>query len=134
MINGSLAFASGGKLIFDPTKTLSVNGAAVTFDGFGISDLVGFSPATPNGTYSLIGGIATTNTNNLVNFGPTNAYGLGGGRSAYFTVGTGLMLEVVPEPGAIGLAGIGLIALAWRRCRPRAGSRRAGYGPPDRRS
>jgi len=119
VINGSLAFASGGKLIFDPTKTLSVNGAAVTFDGFGISDLVGFSPATPNGTYSLIGGIATTNTNNLVNFGTASAYGLGGGRSAYFAVGSGLLLQVVPEPGGLALIGMSLAALAWRQCRPR---------------
>ncbi|MBU6309115.1 MAG: PEP-CTERM sorting domain-containing protein, partial [Planctomycetes bacterium] len=92
---------------------------SITFGGFGVSDLRGFSPATPNGTYALIDGIATTNTNNLINFGPANAYGLGGGRSAYFDVVSGLTLVVVPEPSVVALAGIGLALAAAQRLRRR---------------
>ena len=112
LINGSLSFASGADLIFDPLKTLTVNGPSVSFGGFGVTDLRGFSTATPNGTYALIDGIATTNTTNLSNFGPANAYDLGGGRSAFFTAASGLMLEVVPEPSVVALAGIGLALAA----------------------
>ncbi len=116
LINGSLHLDSGAAFIFDPTKTLTVNGAVVTFGGFGIVDLVGFSPAVPNGRYTLIDGIATTSTTNLLNIGPANAYGLGGGRSAYFEIGS-LALLVVPEPSAMVLSSCALlaVALAWRR-------------------
>lgn len=116
LINGSLHLESGAAFVFDPTKTLTVNGAVVTFGGFGIVDLVGFSPAVPNGRYTLIDGIATTSTTNLLNIGPANAYGLGGGRSAYFEIGS-LTLLVVPEPSGLVLATGALVAFAvvWRR-------------------
>ncbi|MFM7205774.1 MAG: PEP-CTERM sorting domain-containing protein, partial [Planctomycetaceae bacterium] len=105
--------------IFDPSKTLSVNGPSVSFGGFGITDLRGFSPATPNGMYALIDGIATTNTNNLLNFGPANAYDLGGGRSAYFDVTGVLSLVVVPEPSSTAVVGAALSVWMWRNRRRR---------------
>lgn len=114
LINGSLHLDSGAAFIFDPTKTLTVNGAVVTFGGFGVVDLVGFSPAVPNGRYTLIDGIATTSTTNLLNIGPANAYVLGGGRSAYFEIGS-LTLLVVPEPSGLVLATGALLAVAVAR-------------------
>ncbi len=42
-INGGLTLASGAGFVFDATKTLTVNGASVSFGGFGVSNLVGFS-------------------------------------------------------------------------------------------
>jgi hypothetical protein len=117
-ILGSLAFASGADFLFDPLKTLTVNGASVTFGGFGISDLIGFSAAIPDGTYTLIDGSAAVNTANLANLGAANAVDLGGGRSAYFETGS-LVLQVVPEPSAFALAAAGLALASLRRLRRR---------------
>jgi hypothetical protein len=120
-INGSLSFVSGADFLFDASKTLTVNGASVSFGGFGVVDLRGFSAATPDGSYSLIDGIATINPANLNNLGVGNAIDLGSGRSAYFTTTSGLTLQVVPEPSAIALAGVGLALAAAQRLRRRRG-------------
>jgi hypothetical protein len=120
-INGSLSFVSGADFVFDASKTLTVNGASVSFGGFGVVDLRGFSAATPDGSYSLIDGIATINPANLNNLGVGNAIDLGSGRSAYFTTTSGLTLQVVPEPSAIALAGVGLALAAAQRLRRRRG-------------
>ena len=117
-ILGSLAFASGADFLFDPLKTLTVDGAAVTFGNFGISDLIGFSSAVADGSYTLIDGLATINTANLRNLGAANAVDLGGGRSAYFTEGS-LVLQVVPEPSSFVLAGLGIAAAGWTAWRRR---------------
>ena len=120
-IGGSLSFASGADFVFDASKTLTVNGASVSFGGFGVVDLRGFSAATPDGSYSLIDGIATINPANLNNLGIGNAIDLGSGRSAYFTTTSGLTLQVIPEPSAIALAGVGLALAAALRLRRRRG-------------
>ena len=120
-INGSLSFVSGADFVFDASKTLTVNGASVSFGGFGVVDLRGFSAATPDGSYSLIDGIATINPANLNNLGVGNAIDLGSGRSAYFTTTSGLTLQVIPEPSAIALAGVGLALAAAQRLRRRRG-------------
>ena len=120
-INGSLSFVSGADFLFDASKTLTVNGASVSFGGFGVVDLRGFSAATPDGSYSLIDGIATINPANLNNLGVGNAIDLGSGRSAYFTTTSGLTLQVIPEPSAIALAGVGLALAAAQRLRRRRG-------------
>ncbi|MFM8498002.1 MAG: beta strand repeat-containing protein, partial [Planctomycetia bacterium] len=117
-ILGSLSLNSGAGFIFDATKTLTVNGTSVSFGGFGISDLIGFSAAVPDGSYTLIDGLATINTANLQNLGLENAVDLGGGRSAYFTEGS-LVLQVVPEPSAFVLAGLGVALAAAHRLRRR---------------
>ena len=119
-ILGSLSFTSGADLIFDASKTLTVNGASVSFGGFGVADLLGLSSLTPEGTYSLIGGLATINTANLSNLGVLNAFDLGGGRGAFFTTDSGLAVQVVPEPSAFVLAGVGLALAAASRLRRRA--------------
>lgn len=117
-ILGSLTFNSGADFIFDIGKTLTVNGASVTFADFGISDLIGFSAAIGDGSYTLIDGSAIINTANLRNLGLANAVDLGGGRSAYFTEGS-LVLQVVPEPSAFALAGVGLALAVASRLRRR---------------
>jgi len=113
-IAGSLHLEAGAGFAFDPLTTLTISGASVSFGGFGITDLVGFSPSVANGTYTLINGTATFNFANVSNFGEENAYDLGGGRIAYFESGS-LNLVVVPEPAACLLGGIGALLLLRRR-------------------
>ncbi len=116
---GSLSLASGAKFLFSLTDTLTVDGATVSFGGFGIADLVGLDNTVANGLYTLIDGLATINTNNLLNFGAGNAYNLGGGKSAYFTEGS-LQVNVVPEPSTyamLALAGAGFAGYVIRRRR-----------------
>jgi autotransporter-associated beta strand protein len=119
-IGGNLSLLAGAGFIFTTNKTLTVNGASVTFGNFGVSDLIGFSAAIPDGTYTLIDGLAVVSTTNLRNLGAANAYDLGSGRSAYFETGS-LVLQVVPEPSSVVLAGLGgLLAAGYaaRRRRP----------------
>ncbi len=115
VISGSLNLLAGSNFQFSLTETLTVNGASVTFGGFGVENLTGLNSSVAAGTYTLIDGSATINTANLANLGVGNAYDLGSGVSAYFEVGS-LNLVVVPEPGTAGLIAAGALAtLALRR-------------------
>lgn len=117
-VAGNLAFNSGANFVFSLTDTLLVNGT-VSFVEFGIDDLVGLTSFTDVGTYTIIGGSATINTDGLSNLGEANAFDLGGGKSAYFTEGS-LEVNVVPEPrtyALLTLAGLGLAVHAIRRRR-----------------
>lgn len=114
VIQGALHFDAGAGWVFNPLTTLTVNGTSVSFGGFGIANLVGFTSSVTNGTYTLINGDASFDFANVSNFGEENAYDLGGGRFAYFESGS-LNLVVVPEPAACLLGGIAALLLLRRR-------------------
>ena len=114
IIGGTLHFEAGAKLVFDVGQTLTLNGAAVTFEDFGVDDLTGLDSSVANGNYLLIDGSATVSTANLAHLGAANAYDLGDGKAAYFETGS-LHLVVVPEPSAMLLGSFGLLGLLRRR-------------------
>jgi len=106
---GGLTLADGANLIFNPLTTLDVGGAVTLPNSFGVANLVNADNssidwgAIADGTYTLIGTTEST-FGNITNFGPGNAYDLGGGRSAYFQNGS-LELVVVPEPSSLAMLG-----------------------------
>jgi autotransporter-associated beta strand protein len=106
-----IALAIGGNAL-DSTATISFSSA-----GFGIDNLVFNGAAVDwstivNNTYTLISG--NLDETLLDNFGSGSAFGIGGGRTAYFEEGS-LNLVVIPEPRAALLGGLGLLALLRRR-------------------
>jgi fibronectin-binding autotransporter adhesin len=112
----TLVFGAGSTLTFDPASTLTVSSTArfQSPSTFGVDDIIGLSSSTPDGIYTLIAG--NVDTTGLANFGSSNAYDLGAGKSAWFQAGS-LQLVVVPEPTSVftGLASLGLAALLLRR-------------------
>jgi autotransporter-associated beta strand protein/T5SS/PEP-CTERM-associated repeat protein len=117
---GSLHFEANANLLFDPEATLTVDGASVSFGGFGISNLTGLDSSVAVGSYTLIDGSATFDFANVSNFGESNAYDLGDGKSAYFESGS-FRLIVVPEPSVCALISFSLLAAALGRRRPTDG-------------
>jgi hypothetical protein len=106
-----IALAIGGNAL-DSTATSSFSST-----GFGIDNLRYNGAAVDwntiaDDTYTLISGIL--DETNLDNFGFVNAFAIGGGRSAYFKEGS-LQLVVIPEPGSVLLAGLGVLTLLRRR-------------------
>jgi len=75
--------------VFDPTVALNVAGSVTIDNAFSVESLVGVNGlgidwnSIGDGTYTLISN-TTSIFNNITNFGPTKAYDIGGGRSAYF--------------------------------------------------
>jgi fibronectin-binding autotransporter adhesin len=112
-IGGNLNLQAGATFSFVPGNTLAVTGSA-TFGGFGVDDILGLTSSTPDGTYTLMSGLI--NFANVSNVGASNAYSLGGNKSAYLQQGS-MDLVVVPEPSAVVLAAGGLAAvmLTFRR-------------------
>jgi len=116
---GSMAFGADSKLSFG--SVLTIDSGTVTFNGFGIDDILGLDGSVVSpGTYALLGGTATFDLTNALNVGAANAAAIGGGSSAYFD-GGGLQVVVVPEPVFGGLAAGLLGAAVWvARARGRA--------------
>ena len=120
-MGGNVAFGSGALFAFSAAAPLAVSGS-VTFASaatFGVGSLSGFSSSVADATYPLIAG--NVNLTGLANFGSSNAYDLGSGKTAYFEAfsPSGLSLVVVPEPTSIaaGLAAFGVAAFMLRRRR-----------------
>jgi autotransporter-associated beta strand protein len=113
---GGLTLLSGAQFMFNSSATLDVTGAVALDNNFSVSSLVAANGGAidwgsiADGTYTLIN--TTSTFNNILNFGAANAADIGGGRTAYFQNGS-LQLVVVPEPGALALAGLGIAAAAW---------------------
>ncbi|WFB34969.1 autotransporter-associated beta strand repeat-containing protein [Kiritimatiellota bacterium B12222] len=106
-ITGDLSFDTGANYIFSITDTLTTAGT-ITFDDFGINNLVGLDSSVMNGVYNLISG--NVNAANIANIGAENAYELGDGKKAYFEINS-LDVVVIPEPSTWALVMISLLAI-----------------------
>jgi len=116
-LGGSLHFDSGADFVFSLTDTLTVNGASVSFGGFGIGNLFGLDSSVAEGAYTLMDGSAVFDLTNVSNFGIENAANIGGGKQAYFQSGSfQVVVAAIPEPATWGLLAVaGLAAVVMRR-------------------
>ena len=126
-IGSSIVYDSGANFAFDPVSTLTVNGALVSFGGFGVNNLTGLDSNTADGTYTLMSGSSLFDLTNVSNLGSGSAASLGGGKTAYLQSLSSpnvFQLVVVPEPTALTAAACGgLVALLLAR-RGRSSRRR----------
>ena len=118
VLGGNLTLEAGAQFVFSLSDALTVNGSSVSFGRFGIDDLVGLDSTVPNGVYTLIDGTATIDVANLLHVGEASAFDLGGGKEAYFSIGS-LVVNVVPEPSTCALLGLAAVALGGHVLRQR---------------
>ena len=118
-IGSSIVYDSGANFAFDPVSILTVNGAAVSFGGFGVNNLTGLDSNTAEGIYTLMSGSTLFDLANVSNLGSSNAYSLGDGKTAYLQTASSpnvFQLVVVPEPTSLMAAACGgLVALLMAR-------------------
>ena len=118
-IGSSIVYDSGANFAFDPVSILTVNGAAVSFGGFGVNNLTGLDSNTAEGIYTLMSGSTLFDLTNVSNLGASNAYSLGAGKAAYLQTASSpnvFQLVVVPEPTSLMAAACGgLVALLMAR-------------------
>lgn len=120
-IAGSLTLQEGASLVFNPGKTLHVDGTLTLDNAFSIASLVdefGASivwTAVADGVYTLISGGGSIS--NIENLGFDNRFSIDDGRFAFFESGS-LELHVVPEPATyaaiVGLLALGLVIVRRR--------------------
>ncbi len=127
ILGGNLTLEAGAKFVFSLSDALTVNGSSVNFGRFGIDDLVGLDSTVPNGAYTLIDGTATIDVANLLHVGEASAFDLGGGKEAYFSIGS-LVVNVVPEPSTYALLGLAAVALGGHVLRQRRSAAADGAG------
>lgn len=115
-VGGSLTITSGYFHVANLGDALVVDGTINLFSGFGVANLTGLDWGTvADGTYTILDGTLGSGVfGSLANNSSATAFGIGGGRSAYFQSGS-LQLVVVPEPGTALLGGLGILALLRRR-------------------
>ncbi len=97
-LGGNLTLAAGSNLAFNPATSLAVNGSSVSFGNFSLSNLTGFNGSSSSlGGFTVLGGTAKVNTENLNNYGPANSETFGSNEVFFFTKpnGTNLKLAVV---------------------------------------
>jgi hypothetical protein len=110
-IAGSLVFSGSlARLLLDPAGPLMVHGTVSFAEAFGVANIAGLTADVAPGIYTLLDGTATIDTTNLLNLGPTAAFDLGDGRTAFFAEGS-LLLHVVPEPAAVLPAALAIAGL-----------------------
>jgi autotransporter-associated beta strand protein len=121
-VDGAFTFGAGSNLIFNTSAALNMTGA-VSFGGFGVTNLVGLNSSTIAATYTVLNGSGSNiDFTNLANVGPAQAVSLGGGLAAYFDTANGdlaVTVSAIPEPGAFALVGglsvLGAVATRRRR-------------------
>ena len=97
---------------------LSVTGSTTFASGFGVANLTGFSwdALDLDTPYAVLATTQQFSLADISNFGLAARAPVGtASREAYFTSepSGGLQLVVVPEPGTLPLAGLGVAAAAW---------------------
>jgi len=118
-INSTLSLDAGANFWWDGSSTLSVadTNTISLHSSFDVDSLIGFDwTDIALGTYTLIAN--NSDFSNIGNWGFENRVSVGDDKYAYFSEGS-LQLNVVPEPSASGLLGIGLLTiygLRRRRC------------------
>jgi len=105
---GNVTFAAGSNFGFSAVAPLSVGGNVTFLDpaNFSIANIIGLDSSAAEGIYTLIAG--NVDTTGLANLGASNAYDLGGGKTAYFQQGSLQVVVAVPEPST--LVSLGAIA------------------------
>jgi len=115
-LGGTLSFATDSFLeVVDFSDPLAVTGSTSFGTGFGVTNLAGidWGSLDLDTSYNILSTTQQFSAANITNFGFDNRVGVDGGREAYFTsLSSGLQVVVVPEPGAVLVAGLGLAAAA----------------------